>query len=126
MPELVIIRGIPGTGKSTLGREFAAAGYQHFENDMYFQGRGGTHPFSKDLWPAAKSWCLMQTAAAMKLGYNIVVSNTFTQHDQYSSYTNLAKAYHYTLRIISLTEEHGSIHNVPEDLMQRIRQIWEN
>lgn len=34
--ELVLIRGLPGSGKSTMAEVLAQVGYEHFEADMYF------------------------------------------------------------------------------------------
>jgi Chromatin associated protein KTI12 len=49
-PRLVLIRGVPGSGKSTRARELQE--YLHFEADMYFI-RDGAYTFDSDLLPAA-------------------------------------------------------------------------
>lgn len=125
MPRLVLIRGVPGTGKTTLAREYAKQGYVHCENDQYFLGHGGKYPFNEALWPAAKNDCLLRVGRAMHAGKDVVVANTFTQHWQMDSYLNLAHALGYEVNIITLTHEYGSIHNVPAE-MARIRAIWED
>jgi tRNA uridine 5-carbamoylmethylation protein Kti12 len=35
--KLILIRGLPGSGKSTIAREYVKQGYHHFEADMYFE-----------------------------------------------------------------------------------------
>lgn len=35
-----ILRGLPGSGKSTYAKKLAEEGWLHFENDMYFMKNG--------------------------------------------------------------------------------------
>lgn len=35
--ELLLIRGLPGSGKSTMAKEYAKAGYVHCEADQFFE-----------------------------------------------------------------------------------------
>lgn len=44
--ELVLIRGLPGSGKSTMAKVLALVGYQHFEADMFFV-RDGTYCYDR-------------------------------------------------------------------------------
>lgn len=62
--ELVLIRGLPGSGKSTIARELAAKGYKHFEADMWFEMR--RKPFDGLLLRHAHRWCKEQTEADRK------------------------------------------------------------
>lgn len=38
--ELVLIRGLPGSGKSTMAKVLAQVGYEHYEADMFFERDG--------------------------------------------------------------------------------------
>ncbi len=57
---------------------------------------------------------------------NIVVSNTFCTHREMDPYLRMAKRHNYTVRIVALKHEYGSIHNVPPDRMQRFKDRWED
>lgn len=126
MLELIIIRGVPGTGKTTLAiTEYVPRGYVHCENDQYW-GENRPAQFTRQDWDAAKAFCFRKVTEAMKAGQNVVVSNTFTQHWQYGCYLWLAKKYGYEVKIIRLTHEYGSVHNIPEAEMRHIRALWED
>ena len=38
--ELVLIRGLPGSGKSTMAKVLALVGFEHYEADMFFVVNG--------------------------------------------------------------------------------------
>ena len=126
--ELVLIRGLPGSGKSTMAKSMA--GYMHYEADMYFMqeshsGREFYH-FDASKVHFAHAWCMKATEDVMAMGFDedVIVSNTFTTEKELKPYLELAKEYNY--RVVSLVVEnrHGneSIHGVPEETMQKMER----
>ena len=126
MPELLLVRGIPGTGKSTYARHYVDEyDYVHLEADMFFE-KDGDYEFKRELLGQAHEWCKAECHKAMRTGRNIVVSNTFCTHREMWPYVTMAELMGYTVRVVALKHEYGSIHNVPEESMQRFRARWED
>lgn len=121
---MVIIRGIPGTGKSTLARKYVALGYKHYEADMFFE-QTGEYKFDPARIGDAHAWCRANVRSAMKRGRDVVVSNTFTRKWEYEDYIKLAQLFDYVVDIITLTKEYGSIHDVPAATVDKMRARFE-
>ncbi len=88
---LYLIRGWPGSGKTTLAKELLAEGKAdvHYEADMYFEGSTLGYVFDPKLLPQAHAWCLRKTKEALDLGKNVVVSNTFIKVWELKKYIDL-------------------------------------
>lgn len=124
MTQLVLIRGIAGSGKSTLARtQFKHL--KHFETDMFFM-KNGTYQFKPFLLPQAHAWCQEQTYNALHNGDNVVVSNTFTTHAEMKPYIDMAKELDVQVNILTATGEYDSIHDVPPEAIQRMKDRWED
>ncbi len=118
---VVIVRGLPGSGKSTLAREIArSCGYFHVENDMYFETeRGYEHDRSK--LGEAQDWCLRAARDAVLSGKRVVVSNVFTKVAHMGDFLKL----HDAVTVIECRGDFGSTHEVPDDVLGRMRACWE-
>ena len=126
MKQLMLIRGLPGSGKSTVAKLFDKA--LHFEADMYFLDSDGNYQFDASKIKNAHNWCRDSVMDAMKEGHPIVVvSNTFTQEWEMNVYYLLAEELGY--RVISMIVEnrHGGIneHDCPEEAIERMRNRFE-
>ena len=86
--KLVLIRGLPGSGKTTLARAVAQAGFRHFETDMYFE-RNGEYYFNPRKLAEAHAWCLQLARRSIKLGSKVVIANTFSKMCDLLPYLNL-------------------------------------
>jgi predicted kinase len=122
---LYIVRGIPGSGKSTFAKTL---GGQHYEADMYFVTPSGKYEFNPTKIKDAHQWCQSFVKTDMILEYpKIVVSNTSTQEWEMKPYFDLAKEFGYTVFTIIVENRHGgkNQHDVPEDKIEQMINRFE-
>lgn len=129
MNNLILLRGLPGAGKSTVAELIGAkgAGYAHFEADMYFM-EDGVYKFDPAKLRMAHNWCQIQTEKAMADDTAIViVSNTFTQEWEMERYYELGKIYNYRVTSLVVENRHGgvNVHNVPEDKLEAMKNRFQ-
>lgn len=122
--ELVLIRGLPGSGKTTLARDLARKGYDHHEADHYFE-REGTYKFDPAKLPKAHARCLERTKDSLARGTSCVVANTFTMRWEMQPYLDAAKAAGVPVRVIEAKGEWENCHGVPVSAIERMRSRWE-
>lgn len=122
-PVLVIVRGLPGSGKSTIAKSMAL--YEHYEADMFFTDSDGTYKYDRQLIGRAHEWCQRETFKALANGKRVVVSNTFTRLSEMQPYLDMAKTFGIEPVIIEAAGNWQSVHNVPAESIDRMRQRWE-
>jgi len=126
MKQLMLIRGLPGSGKSTVAKLFDKA--LHFEADMYFLDADGNYHFDASKIKNAHNWCRHSVMDAMKEGHPIVVvSNTFTQEWEMEVYYLLAEelGYRVTSMIVENRHEGKNIHGCPDDKIEQMKTRFE-
>lgn len=124
MSSLTIIRGLPGSGKSTLAKQLLASrpnGF-HVEADMFYINEKGVYVFDADKIHQAHKWCQAQAFNALAQGMDVIVSNTSTTYKEMKPYLEMAKSVGKIPTVITCTGEYGSIHNVPEETLERMRK----
>ena len=127
---LYIVRGIPGSGKSTFAKTLSGT---HIEADQYFVDVDGNYNFDGGKIKLAHEYCRAQTEVWMRTDGTqvnvdrIVVSNTFTQEWEMKPYFELAKEYGYKVFTIIVENRHGgkNVHEVPEDKIQMMKDRFE-
>jgi predicted kinase len=129
MKNLILLRGLPGSGKSTVADLIGAkgAGYAHFEADMFFM-QDGIYKFDASKLQLAHNWCMIQTEKAMADDTSIIiVSNTFTQNWEMDFYYEKAKYYDYRVMSLVVENRHNGVnqHGVPEDKLEIMRKRFD-
>lgn len=122
MKVLFLCRGIPGAGKSTLGK---LLGDVHFEADQYFTAPDGTYNWEASKTHLAHRECQEKTQKAMADGVaRIAVSNTFTRESELGIYFELAAHYGYQVFSLVVENRHGgkNVHNVPEEALKAMKE----
>lgn len=123
--ELILVRGIPGSGKSTFAK---ALGGVHYEADMFFLDQQSNYVFDPSKIKDAHSWCQSHCLHLMEEGESrIVISNTFTQGWEMKPYMDMAIENDYTVFTIVVENRHGGVntHGVPEDKLQAMKDRFE-
>lgn len=122
MPIVRLIRGCPGSGKSTFAKTFPS---YHLEADMavtkdnQYQWKPETvkqsHQFTKEL-----------VERIMEFGADVTISNTFTMKKEIQPYLDLAAEYCYKVEIYRCTGQFGNVHSVPVEALEKMKNRFES
>ena len=132
---LYIVRGIPGSGKSTMAKMLVGEDFLVCEADKYFIDKEtGEYNFDFTKIKEAHKFCQDTVETYMKDSLvneqfyrEIAVSNTFTQEWEMEPYLELAKTYGYKTFSIIVENRHGGVnqHSVPDEVLTKMRERFE-
>lgn len=120
MKDLILFRGIPGSGKSSLAVMLCE---NNVAADMYWD-RYHNGEFIGAKIKQAHQWCKDQCEVMLKAGERkVAVHNTFTTEKEMQPYIDLAEQYGYRVHTVIVENRHGnvSVHNVPEASLTKMR-----
>jgi predicted kinase len=134
MRTLIILRGLPGSGKSSFANFIWQSGVI-FEADKFFYDADGNYNWDANKIKEAHEWCQYEVEAAMvenetsngQYFPEIVVSNTSTTANEMEPYLVLARKYDYKVVSLIVENRHGSksVHGVPDITMEKMRNRFE-
>lgn len=122
---LVIIRGLPGSGKTTITKT-QFPNFVNYEADMFFIDESGNYAFDKTRLQDAHNWCIESARKALSEGKDVVVSNTFTRLYEIQPYVNMAIEFNIPLQVICANGNYKNTHNVPEAFIDIMKSRWQN
>jgi len=129
MKTIYLMRGLPGSGKSTYTERFLKNTGKvdfMFEADQWMVDLHGNYHFDQNKLPYCHGKCKQYTEEAMKTGKNVAVSNTFIRLWEMEDYFELAEKYEYEVVIYRMTNNYGSVHGVPDFKLEVMRKNFQD
>jgi len=140
MKEVIVLRGLPGAGKSTLANQLIAEASVEgrtvsiFSADKFFVGPNGIYRFDRTQLGAAHGRCLrhyarklswLETASAGP--QTIIVDNTNTTVSEILPYVKLAQAFSLSFEVVTISCDPAlaaarNIHGVPGAKVQEMHK----
>lgn len=123
--DLVIIRGLPGAGKSTLAKLLSEGRkYPVFSVDDYFTDKvTGAYQFNHTENHLAYALCEQNTRNAMQQGVSrIFIDNVFSMDWEIEPYFKMAEQYHYRVFVITVENRHGNnnVHGITDEQLTKM------
>jgi len=127
IPHLLIIRGLPGSSKSTTAKKLQKQfGTEHFENDAYLIDKDGKYVWTPEKAKEAAKKCFNDTIAALKAGKDVIVSNVFVTQKAVNIYVNAAKKLGAKVMIMRMNHDYGNVHDVPAKTLASMKAQFED
>lgn len=124
---VIILRGIPGNGKSTLAEYLNGLTDDAVIccADDYFTDDKGNYNFDASKLFQAHRECSYKFEEAVKYSKPLVIlANTNTRTSDVNNYREMAIFYGYRVFVLTVENWHGGkdVHNVPEEAKERMKK----
>ncbi|MDE1925129.1 MAG: ATP-binding protein [Patescibacteria group bacterium] len=126
-----IMRGVPGSGKSTVAKRIADSGGVIHSTDSYFY-KDGRYQFDLSLLGEYHQKNLQVFSESVCKGVPVVVcDNTNVKREHWEPYAQVARNAGYIVAVVSLPHPEPSAaaerntHQVPEHIIRRMIELWE-
>jgi predicted kinase len=123
--ELILLRGLPGAGKSTLAQALANSSDLVLSVDDYFTNEAGEYQFDFANNHLAYKQCQTQCEAAMLQAVpKIFVANVFSMDWEIQPYFDLAKTHAYRVHVAAVEHYHSgqNQHGVSDEQLSKMAE----
>jgi predicted kinase len=120
---LILLRGLPGSGKSTLGELLSEGKYPVVSIDDYFTDSKGSYDFKYNENHLAYKSCEERVIELMSKGVEkIFIANTCTIDSEILSYKKLAHDAGYSFFAVTVENYHGqgNIHGISKEQIDKM------
>jgi adenylate kinase family enzyme len=137
MKTFILIRGIPGSGKSTIA-QILRDHYKVTTNDVAGpyeadqwqtttgERDGSAYQFNPKVMGYCHGECFKACKKAFEAGVKVVIqSNTNTVRKEYSKYVDEAEKHGYKVQEIIVKADFGNVHGVPEATLTKMRERFQ-
>ena len=122
---LIILRGLPGAGKSELSKLLSGGKDELVcEADHYMVDSNGDYDFNPKNLGYSHGRCIAKFESLVnKMEHTIIVSNTSTTITEWKPYRDYAIDNGYNVRVVIVENYHGnkSVHDVPDESMEKMK-----
>lgn len=121
---LLILRGTPGSGKSSLADLISRfTGFVVCTADDFFMDEEGNYNYNVSKLGVAHKQCQEKCEAELKYGRSVIVANTNTKESELKAYLKLGEIYKAKVFSVIVENRHGNnnVHNVPIETLEAMR-----
>lgn len=131
---LILMRGLPGSGKSSLAKQFVQSGDIILSTDDFFVVNG-VFTYDGSLIKDAHTWNQGRARAAMMAGIEtVIIDNTFMEAWEMTPYVRMAQDLGYEVEIHEPDTwwrydpaecARRTVHGVPEIVIRGMQRLWQ-
>lgn len=117
---LVIFRGLPGSGKTTRAEKLQKeTGWFHIESNFFFEV-DGKYLWQADMVRSSHQWCGWQMQRELFIGNSVIVANCFNEMWEMKFYFEQAERFGAKITVVECEGSYGNPHEVPEETLAKM------